>query len=66
MAKTVLDKMATSYVGDGKSPNLFFVTVRGVVIAVCREIADAMSIAKEYPRGKVMIEDRKVGVYWEG
>lgn len=62
--KTVLDQLAKEMVGDGKLPDLYFVTVRGIVMAVCREIADAMSIAKEYLRNVVVIEDRKVGQYW--
>lgn len=62
--KTILDKMAQQYVGDGKKPNLYFVNVVGKIKAVCTEVADAMDIARSYPSGKAMIEDRLTGQYW--
>lgn len=63
MTKTILDKMATQMVGDGKKPNFYFVTVRGVTMAVCKQVADAMDIVRSYP-GNAIIEDRITGQYW--
>ena len=63
MKKTILDKLAVKMVGDGKLPNFYFVTVRGVVMAICKEVADAMDIVRSYP-GNAIIEDRKIGQYW--
>ena len=59
-----LEKLASEMVGDGKSPNLFFVTEKGVVTMITRNFNDAYenwdlnaSLGRESA-----LEDRKNGV----
>lgn len=68
---TNLDEMARDLVGDGKKPNLFFVTVDGKTLAAFDDMDRAKwyaqrsfgaPAAQEYP---VQIEDRLMGVVWE-
>ena len=62
--KTVLDAIATSMVGDGKSPNLFFVSDdKGVIM-----VTPSFEIAYIYYRsctkrhfGEIALEDRAHG-----
>lgn len=55
------EKMARSMVGDGKSPNVYFVCQGGNVVCVTtnRDLADE---AYEQCYGEVTLEDRKTGV----
>lgn len=66
-----LDEMAREKVGDGKTPNLYFVTVDGKTLAAFDDLDRAKwyaqqsfgaPSAQEYP---VQIEDRLNGVVWE-
>ena len=62
-----LNALASEMVGDGKSPNLFFVTVKGNVVLTATDFAQAYgywkSLARGYPkRIETMLEDRKVGI----
>lgn len=64
-----LEALARSMVGDGQSPNVYFVTVGGKVSALfvenpkgAREYARLGNHAHNVP---VVIEDRKTGVVWE-
>lgn len=55
--------MARDLVGDGKAPNLFFVTTaRGKVTAVITSKAAAISFAEA--TGGYLVEDRKQGEVW--
>lgn len=62
-----LEAQARSLVGDGKSPNIYFVTVSGKVSALFRD----ERLARDYAQLRVptnvpvIIEDRKTGVVWE-
>lgn len=62
----VLETMARDMVGDGKSPNLFFVTDQGVVTLVARNGDDAYTawsrLATRSPRVECALEDRQTGV----
>ena len=53
-------------IGDGKSPNLFFVTENGVTVTITRNYAAAYfewrNLAWNYPRIECALEDRKFGV----
>lgn len=58
--KSLLNKLATKLVGDGNSPNLYFVTTcKGHTIAVCTKLEDARTLGDMY--GASTIEDRKHG-----
>lgn len=63
-----LNALARKIVGDGEGPNLYFVSQYnrkgGTVLAVVRELEQAIAIAEDY-KGAMMIEDRKTGVVWE-
>ncbi len=56
-----LEKLASSMVGDGKNPNVYFVCQGGNVVCVTtnRDLADE---AYEQCNGEVTLEDRKIGV----
>ena len=60
-----LEKLASSMVGDGKSPNIFFVGLRGNIIMVTTEFEDAykkwQSISNQR-KDQTALEDRKNGV----
>lgn len=56
-------------VGDGQSPNYFFVTnaVSGMVIATFLSLSDARVFGDylEYTDAPCFIEDRQEGIVWE-
>jgi len=45
-----LEQLARDTVGDGKSPNLFFVSIEGVIITVTRSFNVAYAEWKDLPR----------------
>ncbi len=59
-----LEQMARNKVGDGKSPNLFFVGVGGGIVAVTRKLAEAKAMAHALA-GHVTVEDRKTGLLYD-
>lgn len=60
-----LEELARSVIGDGKTPNLYFVTDRGVVVTVTRSAEAAYrhwrELAKRSPRVESAVEDRQAG-----
>ena len=61
-----LNELATEIVGDGKSPNLFFVTLKGNTITVTTDFNLAYRqwrrLAMEHGKsGEACLEDRKWG-----
>ena len=57
-----LEQVATALVGDGKSPNLFFVTHKGACIHISRSGDSAYRVWQDLPRNtESTLEDRKVG-----
>jgi hypothetical protein len=60
-----LTEMARAMVGDGKDPNLYFVTDEETseTFAVCAEFESAEVLASRLATSTV-IEDRKEGVVW--
>jgi hypothetical protein len=63
-----LDDLAVNLVGDGKEPNLYFVSVlngEGSVIAILTDqnaaMTTALSLGEDYP---VLVEDRLNGEIW--
>ena len=61
-----LEKMASDLIGDGKSPNLFFVTQGGNVILVTQRKDFAVSAWEAIAtlREESAVEDRKTGVLY--
>ena len=58
-----LDALATELVGDGKSPNLYFVSLAGTVIMVSRDGNAAHRFWKSLGRNvETALEDRCVGL----
>lgn len=61
-----LEELARNMVGDGESPNLFFVSDCGAIITITRDFQVAYSewkkLAFRSPRLPCMLEDRKTGV----
>lgn len=61
-----LQILATKLVGDGKAPNLFFVTDQGVTTTVTRDFECAYEewckLTRRYPILESALEDRKWGV----
>jgi hypothetical protein len=58
-----LDAMAAAMVGDGRRPNLFFVSDRKHgVCAVFAEEAEALQHARAF--GYFLVEDRLCGEFW--
>lgn len=56
------EEMATSMVGDGKSPNLFFVGLKGKIITVTRDFETAYRQWQGLGRSQeTSLEDRKTG-----
>jgi hypothetical protein len=57
-------KLASDMVGDGKGPNLYFVTdvSTGETFALCAEYESAVTLAKSVEHATV--EDRSQGVVW--
>lgn len=66
LARTELDALATVLVGDGKSPNFFFVSTSQGVQTVSRDFRVAYeqwrTLADGSPSLLPMLEDRKTGV----
>ncbi len=64
-AVEALEALARDMVGDGKSPNLFFVTVEGKVILISQDFEPAYKTWRYYSfpiRTETGIEDRQYGV----
>ena len=61
-----LQTLASDLVGDGKNPNLFFVTEQGITVTVTRDFDMAYrqweTMAHTYPHIECALEDRKFGV----
>jgi hypothetical protein len=56
------ETMARSMVGDGKSPNLFFVGVNGVIVTISRDFQTAYRQWQELGDDQqTSLEDRKTG-----
>lgn len=61
--RTQLDEMARTIVGDGKSPNLYFVSEKGLVVLVERSYLKARKRWEQLPRNvETCMEDRLTGV----
>lgn len=56
-----LERMATNMVADGKSPNLFFVSIQGVIVTVTRNFKLAYNQWKSLTGLERTLEDRKWG-----
>lgn len=60
-----LEEMARTMVGDGKAPNLYFVTVAGVVTTITRDFERArkewVGNWAQWPNTSTCVEDRKMG-----
>lgn len=60
-----LQTLASDKIGDGKSPNLFFVTDEGIVVTVTRDFNLAyrqwLRLANQSPRRECALEDRRAG-----
>jgi hypothetical protein len=61
-----LEELARTMVGDGKSPDLFFVTVGGNVVMISREYRPAYACWKRHasasPLYECALENRQIGV----
>jgi hypothetical protein len=57
-----LDMAARDLVGDGKSPNLFFVSVDGKVRTITSEFDIAYDLWRSLRGSEATLEDRKHGV----
>lgn len=61
-----LEILAQNMVGDGKSPNLFFVSLGGTILTITRSWDTAYShwksLVSQYPTQESMLEDRRFGV----
>jgi hypothetical protein len=58
-----LDKLASELVADGKTPNLFFVTVKADCLLATRDFDLAYAYWRQLPRDvETMLEDRLIGV----
>ena len=61
-----LQELPVNMVGDGKSPNVFFVSEQGVITTVTRDFLVAYEAWKTLsymtPLRECMLEDRKIGV----
>src|SRR6185295_1454724 len=68
MAKKIqeLEALATNMVGDGRSPELYFVTDEGAVVMVSRWFRPAYDIwrylSRQQPRRASALESRKIGL----
>ena len=59
----LLEKLASELVGDGKSPNLYFVTVEGNCVLVSIDFDVAYDYWKYLPRDvETALEDRFAGI----
>jgi hypothetical protein len=67
MRSSKLNTMARNMVGDGKSPNLFFVCgATGDCALVSQSKELAMLVARSMAGGVVTVEDRLTGLVWWG
>lgn len=58
-----LEKLATNMVGDGKAPNVFFVSIQGRIILVTTDFAIAYNAWKHLDhKVEDCMEDRQYGV----
>lgn len=59
-----LNDLATEMVGDGKKKNVFFVTVKGDVVLIAVDFAQAYGYWRSLANTRVqcMLEDRQTGV----
>lgn len=58
-----LEMLASSMIGDGQEPNVFFVTYKGDVVLVTTDGEVAHRMWQEMPRGvETSLEDRLYGV----
>lgn len=61
-----LDQLAQEYVGDGKSPNLYFVALESSVVTVTTDRRTAYqhwrALVQAHPRQCSSLEDREHGV----
>jgi hypothetical protein len=60
-----LEKLASEMIGDGKSPNVYFVTVSGNVIAITINLSTAHQIWESVSNQRsheTTLEDRQTGV----
>jgi len=60
-----LENLATDIVGDGKSPNVFFVSTQGVIFMVTTDFEMAYAAWQEVsdpPHVETALEDRQTGV----
>lgn len=61
--KTLMDKLATTTVGDGKSPNIYFVSKDAKVICMTTSYQLARKTWEDLPTNvETAMEDRKYGV----
>lgn len=57
------ESMATNLIGDGKTPDLFFVSEQGVIITISRSFDTAYNEWKGLPRNiETALENRSYGV----
>lgn len=60
-----IEAFASETIGDGKTPDLFFVVDRGTVITITRNFEIALrewrSLARRYPLMESTLENRKDG-----
>jgi hypothetical protein len=58
----LLEGLASQVIGDGQTPNLYFVTVQGNVVLVTREFDQAYDYWRYLPRNvETSLEDRLIG-----
>ena len=57
-----LNELARSMVGDGQSPEVFFVSVLGNVVMATTDPHAAYSCWRGYPNAETSLESRKFGV----
>lgn len=65
MRNEILETIATDLIGDGNTPNLFFVSYDAIISAVFVSAEHAQEYAEslgEY--GSVLVEDRITGEVW--
>ena len=59
----LLEGLASQLIGDGQSPNLYFVSVKGNCVLVSREFDTAYDYWRFLPRNiETSLEDRQIGV----
>ena len=66
MTVKLFESMARELVGDGKSPNLYFVSLSGKIQMAASRLDIAQRVAEALGESSpVVLEDRKTGVVWE-